>query len=188
MDTSIVIAIIAVAVSIGSFAVSVWATRISKESLEHVTSVQEKTERREFDRVRAELLNQIADCRAVLDRTRIEIGTLQANFLAEPTAVQSLMANYTSLFSGCLPNVESALKGTDELWREVAQWEPTKSHKELMDARAVLYRSLQDDKSVYENGMYLVSRFAAQLEIARHRVRGGLASGRVERFCWNWMF
>lgn len=177
MDTSIVIAIIAVAVSIGSFAVSVWATRISKKSLEHATSVQAGIDRREFDRVRAELLNQIADCRAVLDRTRIEIGTLQANFLAEPTAVQSLMANYTGLFSEYLPNVESALRGTDELWREVAQWEPAKSHNELMDARAVLYRSLQDDKSAYENGMYLVSRFTAQLEVARQRVLSGMASG-----------
>ncbi len=176
MDTSIVIAIIAVAISIGSFAVSIWATRISKKSLDHATNVQEEADRREFDRVRAELLNSIADCRAVLDRTRIEIGTLQANFLAEPTAVQSLMANYTSLFSEYLPNVESALRGTDELWREVAQWEPAKSHKELMDARAVLYRSLQDDKSAYENGMYLVSRFTAQLEIARHRMMGGRAS------------
>ena len=175
MDASIIIAVVAVAVSVGSLAVSIWATRISKTSLRQATRVQEDSDRREFDRVRAELLNQISDCRAILDRTRIEIGTVQANFLAEPPAVQDLMANYTTLFSQYLPTVENALKGTDELWREVAQWEPTKSHTELMDASAVLYRSLQDDKSTHETGIYLVNRFTTQLELARHRVLGSSA-------------
>ena len=169
MDISIALSLIALAVSAGGLAVSLWATRISKRSLEHSQGVQKEAERREFDAVRADLLNQIADGRAVLDRTRIEIGTLRANFLAEPATVQALMVNFTGLFSEFLPKVELGIRQADELWAQVAQWDSTKSHKELMDAIAVLYRSLQDDKAAQESGMYLVNRFTVHLESARQR-------------------
>jgi hypothetical protein len=170
MDASVLIAVLAVAVSVGSFVVSIWATRISKRTLEYAAGVQRDAERREFERVRTDLLNQIADIRALLDLTRLEIRTLQANFSAEPPAVQALMGNFTGLFTEYLPKLETALRGAEECWLKVARWEETKTHKELMEAKAILYRSLQDDRSAHDSGMYLVTRFSIHLDEARQRV------------------
>jgi len=169
MDPSTALSLAALVVSVGSLGVAVWANRISKKALAHSMRAQEEGDQREFDRIRAELLNQISDSRAVLERTRLEIGTLQANFRAEPPAVQSLMANYTGLFSEYLPSVERAITRCDQLWREVSEWGRSKSHTELMEARAVLYRSLQDDRSAQESGTYLVNEFTTKLELARRR-------------------
>ena len=61
MDLPTVIAIIALLISIGSFGVTVWATRLSKRSLDHAIEVQKHSEEKEFEKLRAELLMQIAD-------------------------------------------------------------------------------------------------------------------------------
>jgi len=165
------ISIVALIISIGGLAVTLWATRISKRSLEHAINVQERSDLKEFERVRAELLNQISDSRAILDKTRIEIGTLQANFQAEPAAVQTLMANYTGLFSQYLPMVEQAIRQCDDLWTDVSGWSSDKGHADLMQARAVFYRSLKDDEVVQESGIYAVNVFKVKLELAKQQVR-----------------
>ena len=165
------ISIVALIISIGSLAVTLWATRISKRSLDHAINVQERSDLKEFERARADLLNQISDSRAILDKTRIEIGTLQANFQAEPVAVQALMANYTGLFSQYLPRVEQAIRQCDELWTDVSGWSTDKGHTDLMQARAVLYRSLMDDEIVQDPAIYMVNVFKVKLELAKQQVR-----------------
>ena len=165
------ISIVALIISIGSLAVTLWATRISKRSLDHAINVQERSDLKEFERARADLLNQISDSRAILDKTRIEIGTLQANFQAEPVAVQALMANYTGLFSQYLPRVEQAIRQCDELWTDVSGWSTDKGHTDLMQARAVLYRSLMDDEIVQDSAIYMVNVFKVKLELAKQQVR-----------------
>ena len=160
----------ALAVSAAGFGVSVWATQISKRSFKLATKIKEESDAREFDRVRADLLDQIPDSRAVLDRARIEIGTLEADFRVEAPALQKLMAGYTGLFSEYLPKIEASIRQCDDLWREVSQWDSEKSHAELMVARAVLHRSFQDEKIAHETAIYLVNRFTAKLEAARNRV------------------
>jgi hypothetical protein len=176
MDLSTMISIVALIISLGGLAVTLWATRISKRSLEHAIGVQKRSDLKEFERVHAELLNQISDSRAILDKTRIEIGTLQANFHAEPVAVKALLANFTGLFSEYLPKVEQAIRQCDELWTDVSGWSSDKAHADLMRARAVLYRSLKDDETVREAGIYLVNSFKVKLELARQQVRADLAS------------
>ncbi len=170
MELPIVISIIAVLISVGSFSVTIWATRIGKRSLDHAIGAQERIEEKEFERFRAELLMQIADNRRILDRTRIEIGTIKANFDAEPQPVQVLMRNYTKLFTEYLPNVEASIQQLDALWERVSGWSSDKSHKELMDAKAILYRSLKDDEVVYDSGIYMVNEFKARLEMVKDRV------------------
>lgn len=172
MDLSTMISIVALIISIGGLAVTLWATRISKRSLDHAINVQERSDLKEFERVRAELLNQISDSGAILDKTRIEIGTLQANFQAEPPAVQALMANYIGLFSQFLPKVERAIRQCEELWTEVSGWSSNKGHTDLMQARAVLYRSLKDDQSVQESGIYMVNAFKVRLELIKRQMGG----------------
>lgn len=180
MDLPTFLSLLAVIISIAGFGVSVWATRISKRSHDHGTQVHQGNERREFDRVRSDLLAQISESRAVLDRARIEVGTLEAEFRGEPEPVQRLMASYTHLFSDYLPRIEVGIRQCDDLWRDVSTWDSTKSHAELMAARAVLHRSFQDEKIAHETAVYLVSRFTAKLEVARQIAAA--ASRAMERY------
>ena len=83
MDLPTEISIVALLISIGSLGVTVWATKLSKKSLNHAIDIQVKGEEKEFERLRTELLMQIADSRRLLDKTRVEIGTLKADFDAE---------------------------------------------------------------------------------------------------------
>ena len=170
MDLPITLSIIAVLISLGSFGVTIWATRISKRSLDHAIDMRESMEKKEFERLRAELLMQIADSWRVLDKTRIEIGTIKANFDAEPQSVQVIMSNYTNLFTEYLPKVEGSIRQLDSLWQDVAGWSSEKTHKELMDAKAVLYRSLKGDEVVYDSGIYMVNVFKTKLEMAQEHV------------------
>ena len=167
MDLPIVIAIFALLISIGSLSVTVWATKLSKKSLNHAIDIQVKGEEKEFERLRAELLMQIADSRRLLDKTRIEIGTLKADFDAEKQPVKVIMGSYTNLFTEYLPKVEASIQQLDMLWKEISGWSKEKSHRELMDTKAVLYRSLKDDEVVYDSGVYMVNVFKARLEAVR---------------------
>jgi hypothetical protein len=159
----------ALVVSIGSLAIAIWATRISKTSLDHAVSVQQESDKREFERSRADLLNQVSDSRAILDKTRIEIGTLRADFQVEPQTVQAAMANYTTLFSDYLPKIEETIRQCDQLWESISAWGADKGYADLMQARAALYRSLKDDELAKESGIYLVGTFRTKLESARKK-------------------
>jgi hypothetical protein len=170
MDLSTEISIVALLVSIGSLAITVWATKLSKKSLDHAIDVQAKGEEKEFERLRTELLMQIANSRRLLDMTRIEIGTIKANFDAEPQPVQVIMKNHTNLFTDYLPNVEASIRQLDMLWKEISSWTKEKAHRELMDTKAILYRSLKDDEVVYESGIYMINVFKAKWEITRQHV------------------
>ena len=170
MDVGTGIAVVALVLSAAGFGVSVWATRISRKSFEHAVRAQESSDAREFDRVRSDLLAQIADGRSTLERARVEIGTLDATFRSEPVEVQRLLVNYTGLFSEHLPRIEASIRQCDELWRDVSTWDGRKRHAELMAARAILHRSLGDDRMAHETAVYLVNQFTAKLESARERV------------------
>lgn len=170
MDWPISISITAILISLGSFGVTIWAMRISKRSLDHAIEVQVGMEQKEFDHLRADLLMQIADSRRILDKTRIEIGTVKADFDVEPQPVQVMMSNYTNLFSQYLPKIEASIQQLDALWQEVSGWSSKKTHKDLMDTKALLYRSLKDDEVVYDSGIYMVNIFKAKLEMAKEHV------------------
>jgi hypothetical protein len=170
MDTSTTISLGALLVSVGSVAITLWATRLSNRSLNHAIEIQEKGEQKEFERLRTDLLIQIVDDRRLLEKIRIEIGTLKADFDGEPQPIRMIMSNYINLFTEYLPRVETSIKQLDMLYNDVSGWSKEKSHRELMDAKAVLYRSLKDDEVVHDCGIYLVSVFKAQLEVARQSV------------------
>ncbi len=170
MDTSTTISLGALLVSVGSLSITIWATKLSNRSLSHAIEIQEKGEEKEFERLRIDLLMQIADDRRLLEKTRIEIGTLKAEFDAESQPTKKIMRNYINLFNEYLPRVEASIKQLDILYNDVSGWSKEKSHRELMDAKAVLYRSLKDDEVAHDCGTYLVSVFRAQLEVARQRV------------------
>lgn len=172
MDAPTVISIIALLVSIGSFGITIWATKLSEKSLDHAIRVQDKSDEREFERIRSELLMQVADRQRLLDKTRIEIGTIKAVFDSESQPVQVLLKNYTNLFTEYLPRVEATIAQLDEVWREVAGWSIERDHRELMDAKATLYRSLKDDEVVHDSGMYMLNVFKTKMDMAREYASG----------------
>ena len=75
-----------------------------------------------FEKERSELLEVINTSRSILDKTRIEIGTLKAQFDSESARVQSLLVNYTDLLTEFLPRVEAGVIQATTLWNEVAEW------------------------------------------------------------------
>lgn len=140
-------------------------------TLDHAIEVQEKSDEKEFEMLRSELLMQITDNRKILDKTRIEIGTIQADFDAQPQPVQVMMSNYIDLFTSYLPKVEASIQELDELWQDISSWSKEKEHKELMEARAVFYRCQKNDEVVYDSGMYMVNEFKTKLEMAKEHMR-----------------
>jgi hypothetical protein len=122
MDPVTTVSVLALIVSLGSFGVTWWATKISRRSLEYAIAMQKQTEITEYERARTNLLQHITDSIATLERTRIEIGTLKADFEAELEPVQLIMANYTSIFTIYLPKIEQAIAENNEHWRQVSQW------------------------------------------------------------------
>lgn len=170
MDISIVISIISLFVSFGSFAVTMWATYISKRSLNHAIDIYQNTEEKDFERVRAELLIQVADNIRLLDKARIEIGTQKAYFDTESKAVRDLMRNYTNLFTDYLPKVEASISQLDAIWLELSSWSQDKGYRELMNTKALLYRCLKDDEQVYESAIYCVSVFQEKFKLAKQHM------------------
>lgn len=172
MELALVVSIIAALISLGSLAVTIWATRISKQSLNHAINIQERMDSKEFERTRSDILIQIADCRKVLDKTRIEIGALKTNFDAEPQPVQLILSPQGGLFSDYLPKVEGAIRLLDALKNDVLEWTTDKPYGELMNAKAVLYQQLKDNEVVYDAGIYSVNEFKTKLELAKEYVKG----------------
>lgn len=167
MDLPNILSTIAIVAAIGSVVVTIWATRISKKSLQHAIDVQVRIDQKEFERLRSELLNQISDSRSILNKTRIEIGTLQANFQAEPSIVQDRMRKYISLFTDYLPKIEKSIQQCDQQWNEVSNWSMEETNSKLMQAKAIFYRCLKDDEVVQESGLYAVNVFKTKLELAK---------------------
>lgn len=166
METTLAISIIALLISLGSFGVTILATRLSKKSLDHALKSYNINEEKEFERVRGEILMQIADNRRLLDKTRIEIGTLEANFEIEKQPVKVIMGKYTNLFSEYLPTIVEGIEQLDNEWEDVSSWTNETDHRTLIETKSRLYRALKDFEVAYDSGMYMINEFNEKLKLA----------------------
>jgi hypothetical protein len=169
-DTSTWIAVVALAISVLSFATSVWSAWVSDRTLTHTRKVYAQERRENFMRQRSELLEVINTSRSTLDRTRVEIGTLKAIFDAEPQPVRSLLSNYISLFSEYLPKIECGVRQASMLWEEVAEWDESTGTSALMHHEAKFRALLHENQMVYEHALYMINVFNEKLEQARSYV------------------
>lgn len=167
MDTATIFSIIALIVSIGSFGVTWWATRISKKSLDHSIEIQKRSDKKDFMMVKAEVLQRLSDDRSVLEKTRIEIGALKVDFEAEPQPVQMLMSKHTNLFTEFLPAIERSIRQLDELWDKASKWGEEKDITDLIHDKAFYYKCMKDDEIAGETGLFLVKEFNEKLRLAR---------------------
>lgn len=173
MSASDILAVLALIVSCVGIGIAFWANRISVRALKLAEASNATTAEQQFDRIRAELLMQIADSRKQLERTRIEIGALKAGYAAEPQGVQRLMSEYNeSLFGDYLSRIEASIRQLDHLWGEVATWTADKPHAELMAVKALLYRTHQDDETACNAATVMMAEYRASLDASRSLVRG----------------
>ena len=164
------VAVVAAIVSIGSVAVAIWAASISKKALDHAIDVQDRSDARENDRAKADLLRRISDCRALLEKTRIEIGTAKANFDAEPEAVRGLMIHYnTSLFSDMYQSIQNEISQLDGWWDRIHSWKSGIPHNDLLAAQSTFYNDYHGYQTTEASAKYCLREFQEKLALAHDR-------------------
>ena len=170
METSVIIALIALIVSIGSLLITWWATNISKTSLEHAIETSNKSDRNNNEREKLDLLQSLSEARAVLERTRIDIGALKANFDAETQPVREPMKSYTSLFNSYLPKIEITSKQIEEDWSKLMEYSDDISFHDLIRHKAIYNERLTNFEIVRDNAIHLMAEFEIKLKQAKEYV------------------
>ena len=160
MDQATIIALLAVVVSI-------WSAIVSHKALNHAKKSHITQQKIDFERERFNLLEVFNDSRKLLDKTRIEIGTLKAQFNNEPDSVKALLVNYTSLFTEYLPTIEKGLRQANALWDEVANWDESEGIHALIRNKAHFRALVHGDQVAHDQGLYCVAVFKEKLDLAR---------------------
>jgi hypothetical protein len=167
MEDQTLIAWLALGISALGFVTSIWSAWVSHRSYSHSRLAHEEEKRLAFEKERSELLEIINSSRKILDKTRIEIGTLKAQFEAEPQEIQALMVNYTNLFTEYLPKVEGGVRQATALWDEVAEWSPETSIYAMVMHQARFRALIHDDQTAHESALYCIGVFKEKLELAK---------------------
>jgi hypothetical protein len=169
-DTATWVSVSALAVSGLSFFAAAWAAWVTHRTLSHAKRVHEEDRRVSFERERSALLEVINASRSLLDKTRIRIGTLKANFDAAPEPVRKLMQGYTNLFTDYYPRVEGGVRQAGMLWDEVANWSEDTGIHGLVRHQAKFRALLHEDQVAHDQSVFLVGVFEHELAKAVKRI------------------
>lgn len=175
-DSSTWLSIIAIVVSALSFFAAAWAAWVSKMTLDHAKAVHQDDRRIAFERERSNLLEIINTSRSLLDKTRIRIGTLKANFEASPEYLRVHMQPYTSLFTDYYPRIEQSVRQAGMLWDEVAEWDLDTGVHGLVRHKAKFCALLHEDQVAHDQGLFLVGIFEQEFERA---YKAGVAATKI---------
>jgi hypothetical protein len=170
IDQTTLLALIALVISVCGFLVSIWSAVISHKALNHNRNSYEEQQRIAFERERSQLLEIFNDSRKLLDKTRIEIGALKAQFDSESEPVKELLVNYTDLFSKYLPMITGGLRQANALWNEVANWDESTGIHALVHHQARFRALVLDDQRAHDQGLYCVSVFKEKLKLAKEKI------------------
>lgn len=172
LDTSTWISILALVVSLLSLAAAIWASYVGQQSLSHARKTYDEQLSISFVRERSQLLELITQNQSVLEKTRLRIGALKANFDASPQPVKVLLHSYTDLFTEYLPRIEGSIRQCASLWNEVAEWDERKGIHALVHHQA-RYRSLmQGDQIAHDQGLIMVGIVESKMSEAVAYVSG----------------
>lgn len=163
MNTSDIVAIFALLISLGSF-------YIGKKSLDFAVEMQKATERKLIENEKAELLRQISNNKSILNNARIEIRALQANFGTETQRVKELMKNYTNIFTEFLPSIEKALSLLESDYANLINWRDEMSYSDIMRAKASNYEALKQYETSHEQAIQCIAIFKERLKQAKDYV------------------
>lgn len=164
--SSTLISVVALFVSLGSVTISLWSTFISKHSLEHSLIAQRRADDEDFEKLRLEVLIQVADNTEIMRQYLIKVNGLKIKYDSEPLAVQALMKNYTNLFTDYLPRVVFALKTLDSEWENVSSYSEKNDYKRLMNEKANLYLAWKSNEAVKTSVQSMIDEFDQKLKMA----------------------
>jgi len=113
----------------------------------------------------------ISDNKSVLNKARIEIGALQADFEIEAQPVKALMSQYATIFTVNLPVIEAAISNLDETYSNISNWRGDISYVDIIRKKAEFHEDLKQFESSHEQAIKCVEIFKEKLKQAR--LRGG---------------
>ena len=171
------VSVLALVASALSFLAALFAAVVSHRSLSHARRVHEEDRRIAFERERSQLLEVINTGRALLDKTRIKIGVLKANFDASPEAVKAQLTGYTNLFTEYYPRIEAGVRQGSMLWDEVAGWNQDHGVEALVKHQAKFRALLHEDQVAHDAGIYAVTIFESKLAEATKRLSSNAFGG-----------
>lgn len=168
MTTSDKVAIAAFFVSVISAFVAIWGVSVSSRAMKLAERQDKDSNSQQFERLRTEVLNMIADSGRQLEAARIDLGALRAGFAAEPQPVQVMLGSYReSLFDSYLPKIEAAVHQLDQLWQSVIAWQSSMPHGEIQAMKALVHRSHRDDETVCGVAKAMAAEYQEKLRAAR---------------------
>lgn len=160
------ISVIALLVSLGGAGISLWSTFISKRSLEHTLTAQNRADDEDFEKLRLEVLMQVADNIEIQRQYLIKVNGLKIKYESEPLAVQTLMKNYTNIFTDYLPRTVFALKTLDSEWKNVSAYSAKNDYKKLMNEKANLYLAWKANEAIKTTVESMIDEFDQKLKMA----------------------
>lgn len=164
--SSILFSVIALFISLGGVTISLWSASISKHSLEHTLIAQKRADDEDFEKLRLDVLIQVADNTEIMSQYLIKVNSLKIKYDSEPVAVQSLMKNYTNLFTDYLPRVVFALKTLDNEWKNVSSYSEKNDYKKLINEKANLYLAAKSNEALKATVQSMVDEFDQKLKMA----------------------
>ena len=164
--SSTLLSIIALLISIGSVAISLWSTFISKNSFEHTLKAQSRADDEDFEKLRLQVLMQVADNTEVMRQYLIKVNGLKIRYDNDPPAVKELLRNYTAIFTDYLPRVVFALQNLDKEWKNVSAYSGKDDYKKLMNEKANLYLAWKANEAIKASAQYMIEDFTQKLDMA----------------------
>ena len=165
MDTFDYVAITALIISLGSLLVN-------KKALDNAKLAQVSADNKLIESEKSEILKQISDNKSVLNKARIEIGALKANFEIEPQPVQAIMSNFTSLFTENLPTIENAISKLESDYANIINLKEKVSYSDIVEYKATCYEHFKGCEIGNEQAMECIKIFKEKLKLAHEHVQG----------------
>ncbi len=160
MDSSDVIAALALLVSLGS-------AYVSYRAFVHSVSAHELETKLAFERDKSELLMYVEKSRSLFSIARREVEQLQFVISHEPLQVRAALATYDDLFNQFLPRLVGSERQAGLLWEEIYEWRD-KSGLSAFAHHTPRFRSLiEDDRVAHDSAVFCAAEVRTQLARAK---------------------
>jgi len=165
MDSFDYLAVLALVISLGSLLVN-------KKALDNAKSAQESADDKLIESEKSEILKQISDNKSVLNKARVEIGALKANFNIESQPVQEMMTNFTSLFTDNLPTIEKEIFLLETDYATIINLQEKLSYSDVVEYKATCYERFKQCEIGNEQAMQCIKIFKEKLKLAQAHAHG----------------
>lgn len=165
MESSDYIAAFALLISLGSL-------YLSKKSFDHTKLSQKNAESQLIENEKTKLLQLLSNNKSLLNKARIEIGALKADFEIESQPIKIIMTQYTNLFTEFLPKIEDAMAYIDNHYNDIVKWRGDISYTSIMRSKAACHEALKDFEISHEQAVKCIEIFKEKLQMAKEYTNG----------------